>query len=113
MTELQVLNYEPNKRETPRLANVGSAWGNIPTILKDIIERFDIKTESAIEFGVEYGYSTSALSNYFENVTGVDIFDTYFHIIKKYSPPNNFKLVAGFTKYPTCRSAIKTFAVFP
>jgi hypothetical protein len=74
MTELQVLNYEPNKRDTPRLANVGSAWGNIPTILKDIIERFDIKTESAIEFGVEYGYSTSALSNYFENVTGVDIF---------------------------------------
>ena len=74
MTELKVLNYYPIKRETPTLPNIGSAWGNIPTIINDIIERFDIKKDKAIEFGVEYGYSTAALANYFESVTGVDTF---------------------------------------
>jgi predicted O-methyltransferase YrrM len=51
-----------------------SAWGNIPTVLSDIIKRFDIKTDSAIEFGVEFGYSTSALANLFNNVIGIDTF---------------------------------------
>lgn len=70
-----MINYIPINRHTPRLANIGSAWGNIPTILKDIIERFNIKQDSALEFGVEYGYSTSALANYFTNVIGVDTFE--------------------------------------
>ena len=59
----------------PQLATQkNSAWGNIPTIIKDIITRFNIPTNKAIEFGVEYGYSTSALSNYFDDVLGIDIF---------------------------------------
>lgn len=70
-----MINYIPTNRHTPRLANVGSAWGNIPTILKDIIERFNLKQDSALEFGVEYGYSTSALANYFTKVIGVDTFE--------------------------------------
>lgn len=70
-----MINYIPTNRHTPRLANVGSAWGNIPTILKDIIERFNLKQDLALEFGVEYGYSTSALANYFTNVIGVDTFE--------------------------------------
>ena len=69
-----MIKYIPQKRETPRLINVSSAWGDIPTILKDIIDRFDINQNKALEFGVEYGYSTSALSNYFESVIGVDTF---------------------------------------
>lgn len=40
----------------------------------DIILRFDIKRDIAIEFGVEFGYSTSALANYFDYVIGVDTF---------------------------------------
>ena len=69
--ETEVIPYVPLNREWPGLATQQpSAWGNIPTILKDIIERFNVKANSAIEFGVEFGYSTSALANYFTNVTG-------------------------------------------
>lgn len=51
-----------------------SAWGNIPIILKSIINDFNINIDKALEFGVEYGYSTSALANYFNSVIGVDTF---------------------------------------
>jgi hypothetical protein len=67
--------YEPLTRDTPNLmTKMASAWGDIPTILKDIIDRFSLKTNKAIEFGVEFGYSTSAISNYFDRVIGVDTF---------------------------------------
>lgn len=75
INETEVLKYIPENREWPVLAaQQPSAWGNIPTILKDIINRFAVKTNKAIEFGVEFGYSTSALANYFDEVVGVDIF---------------------------------------
>jgi hypothetical protein len=74
-----MINYLPTNRHTPKLAHVRSAWGNIPTILKDIIERFNLKQDLALEFGVEYGYSTSAMSNYFTNVIGVDTFEGDLH----------------------------------
>ena len=75
------VEFIPKKRDFPKLAEqpYPSAWGNIPTILKDIIERFDVDTTNALEFGVEYGYSTSAMSNYFTNVVGVDIFTGDIH----------------------------------
>ena len=75
------IEFIPKNRDFPILAEQPhpSAWGNIPTILKDIIERFDVDTTNALEFGVEYGYSTSALSNYFSNVLGVDIFTGDIH----------------------------------
>ncbi len=56
-----------------------SAWGDIPTILEDVVERFCKERKRALEFGVEYGYSTSAISNYFEEVTGVDTFSGDIH----------------------------------
>ena len=69
------IEYIPENRYTPKLATQKpSAWGDIPSILEDIIKRFNIKKDKAIEFGVEWGYSTSALSNYFSEVTGVDTF---------------------------------------
>ena len=72
--------FTPEHRETPIIAyGYDSAWGNIPTILKEIINRFDVKTSRAIEFGVEFGYSTSAISNYFDEVIGVDIFTGDVH----------------------------------
>jgi autotransporter strand-loop-strand O-heptosyltransferase len=75
------IEFIPNKRDYPKLAEqpLASAWGNIPTILKDIIDRFDIDTKRALEFGVEYGYSTSAISAYFDEVIGVDIFTGDIH----------------------------------
>ncbi len=67
--------YIPLKRSQPRLMDRHpSAWLDIPTILPDLIERFGVPTFSALEFGVEYGYSTSALANYFDRVVGVDTF---------------------------------------
>lgn len=66
--------YIPEIREEVKTVDVPSGWGNIPTILLDIIQRFGIKREKALEFGVEWGYSTSAISNYFDKVIGVDTF---------------------------------------
>jgi hypothetical protein len=72
---IKEIEYIPQYIENPILATQElSAWGDIPTILYDIIKRFDVKGDKAIEFGVEWGYSTSALSNYFNEVVGVDIF---------------------------------------
>ena len=73
-----MIEYIPLERDTPRVLG-NSAWGDIPTIIKDIIKRFDVKTEKALEFGTEFGYSTSALANYFDKVIGVDIFTGDFH----------------------------------
>lgn len=70
------IEYIPENRYNPKLATQKpSAWGDIPSILEDIIKRFNINCDKAIEFGVEWGYSTSALSNYFTNVIGVDTFE--------------------------------------
>jgi autotransporter strand-loop-strand O-heptosyltransferase len=75
------IEYVPVNRDFPNTADqpMQSAWGNIPTILKDIIDRFGVDTSNALEFGVEYGYSASAIANYFTNVLGVDIFTGDIH----------------------------------
>lgn len=69
-----MITYIPKTKQAPKVVNVPSAWDDIPTILNDIITRFKIKTDKALEFGVDQGYSTSALANYFKKVTGVDTF---------------------------------------
>lgn len=68
--------YRPEKKETPaRVFDVpGSAWKGHEQIIKDIITRSGCGTDKCLEFGVEFGYSTSVFSNYFNQVTGVDIF---------------------------------------
>lgn len=72
--------YNPTSRHHPVLfTEMPSAWGDIPTIILDIIERFNIKRNKCLEFGVEYGYSTSAFSNYFKEVIGVDTFEGDTH----------------------------------
>jgi predicted O-methyltransferase YrrM len=77
-----MIEYVPKIRDTPKIVNVVSAWGDIPTIIKDIIVTFNINPQTALEFGVEYGYSTSALANYFSKVIGIDTFegDIYSYI---------------------------------
>jgi hypothetical protein len=77
------INYVPKIRDTPKIVNVISAWGDIPTIIKDIIVTFNINPQTALEFGVEYGYSTSTLANYFTKVIGVDTFIGDVHSGKK------------------------------
>ena len=84
-----MIEYVPKIRDTPKIVNVVSAWGDIPTIIKDIIVTFNINPQTALEFGVEYGYSTSALANYFTKVIGVDTFKGDIH---SYVKQNHHKM---------------------
>ena len=70
-----MIEYTPKNRHNPKIADdKSSAWGDIPSIIKDIIDNFKIETKKCIEFGVEFGYSTSAFANYFDEVIGFDTF---------------------------------------
>lgn len=71
-----IIPYIPKHRTAPaRRLDTVSAWAGIEDILLDIIERFNLKTDRALEFGVEFGFSSAALSSYFDQVTGVDTFE--------------------------------------
>jgi protein-L-isoaspartate O-methyltransferase len=63
----------------PWLVDVPTAWTGAESILFDIMKRFKIKPHCALEFGVDYGYSTSALANCFNLVIGVDTFEGDVH----------------------------------
>ncbi len=72
--------YKPLKKTEPeRKLNVPSSWEGLERIIEDILDRFRIQRESAIEFGVWYGYSLVALSNYFKTIYGVDHFKGDIH----------------------------------
>jgi hypothetical protein len=74
-SRVPILTYEPKHRELPsRVLDVYSAWKGIESILSDLIGRFEIPTHRCLEFGVERGYSTAALSSFFDSVTGIDTF---------------------------------------
>jgi hypothetical protein len=67
--------YTPKKLiSPPRMIDVPSAWVGNELIIEDIIERFKITPKRCIEFGVQHGWSTAALANYFTHVIGVDTF---------------------------------------
>jgi len=102
--KVPVTTYVPHRRVTPtRNLPVISAWEGIQNILSDLIERFDIKTDRCLEFGVEFGFSTVALSSYFKSVVGVDTFggdmhtankqNIYEETVSRLSPYENIKLV--------------------
>jgi hypothetical protein len=101
---IPVLPYIPGRREAPaRTVNVESAWKGIESILSELIERFQIHTDACLEFGVELGFSTAALSSYFNRVIGVDTFcgdihttnkrDIYQETAQRLSPYKNIELV--------------------
>lgn len=72
---VEILPYYPKFYvKMPKLPEVGSAWAGVDTILYDIIARFNVPQLKALEFGVQFGYSTAALANAFEQVVGVDTF---------------------------------------
>jgi hypothetical protein len=69
------IEYVPKIHENPKnVIHSTSAWVGLEKIIKDIIIRFDLNSEKCLEFGVEFGYSTVVLSNYFDKVVGVDLF---------------------------------------
>jgi hypothetical protein len=82
--KVPILPYVPRRRQLPsRVLPVVTAWKGIESVLGDLIQRFDIGTQSCLEFGVEYGYSTAALSCFFETVIGVDLFIGDKHTLDK------------------------------
>ena len=103
-----MLEYIPKDIVMPPVADVVSLWGNMPTLLSDIIKQFNIPTDLALEFGVFKGYSTSALAHYFKKVIGVDPFDwdcyesvpsekdLYLQVIKSLRDYSNIQLIRGF-----------------
>ena len=92
--------FIPSFRDNPKIVDIQSAWGNIPGILKDIIQRFNLKTDLALEFGVETGYSTSALANYFKKVIGIDTFRGDFEVINSTMPSNLEAVKVILKDYP-------------
>ncbi len=74
------ITYIPDfyKKPEPLATTHASAWGEIPSMLASIIAKFNIQTSVALEFGVEFGYSTTALSYFFNEVIGVDTFEGDF-----------------------------------
>ena len=79
-----ITEFVPNHLQLPsRTLQVDSAWKGIESILSDLIKRFHIRTNCCLEFGVEYGYSTVALSSFFDSVTGVDTFAGDKHTVNK------------------------------
>jgi hypothetical protein len=70
-----ILPFVPERRVLPpRVLSVPTAWKGIESILGDLISKFNLRTGRCLEFGVEFGYSTAALSCFFDEVTGVDLF---------------------------------------
>ena len=70
------INYVPKKIIVPKklIQSKSQAWVGLEKIIVDIIEFTRIEKNTALEFGVEFGYSTAVFANYFKKVTGVDIF---------------------------------------
>jgi hypothetical protein len=82
--DVPVLPYVPLCRQLPeRVLPVETAWRGIESVLADLIERFHVGRERCLEFGVEHGYSTAALSCFFECVKGVDTFAGDRHTANK------------------------------
>lgn len=106
-----MLIYTPSRFEKPKiLLDVPSAWRGLEWILKDVIETFGIKTDKALEFGVEYGFSTVAISNYFKKVIGVDTFrgdqhsrteitEGLYEAVKEVMPPNVSLIQSDYKDY--------------
>ena len=80
-----IIEYTPQLLEEPtlKLEDISSAWKGHDLIIKDLINRFKLNMDRALEFGVEFGFSTVAFSNYFNHVTGVDIFIGDIHTHNK------------------------------
>ena len=66
--------YIAARLENPPHLEVPTGWNPCETIIADIIERFDVTPNFMLEFGVEYGFSTSVFAHYFDAVIGVDWF---------------------------------------
>jgi hypothetical protein len=100
-----VLPYIPKERQLPpRVLPVESAWKGIESVLSDLISRFNIGASRSLEFGVEHGYSTAALSCFFDSVTGVDAFLGDKHTFMRDLYAETSSRLSGFDNIKVIRS---------
>jgi hypothetical protein len=94
-----------------KLSDYVSAWKGLENYILPIINNFGIKTDTMLEFGVDYGYSTDIFSKVFKKVIGVDSFisdpylghdqgDIFYKNIKEQFKGSNIEL---------CRSSYQDF----
>lgn len=70
--------YLPITKHNPKVLLKGvGVWTGNAEIIKDIIDRLKLKNNLALDLGVFLGFSSSVLSNYFEIVIGVDVFERH------------------------------------
>jgi hypothetical protein len=80
--KIPVIPYIPKYRQKPaRCLETISAWQGIEEILAELLERFHLGRDRCLEFGVEHGFSTVALSSFFTTVVGVDTFLGDIHTV--------------------------------
>ena len=65
---------------TKELFKVPSGWKGLEEYMPSIISKLNIKTNLALEFGVDSGYSLKILSQIFDKAVGVDAFLGDSHI---------------------------------
>lgn len=83
-SSVPVVPYVPERRQLPlRVLPVNTGWKGIESILDDLLRRFKVARHRCLEFGVEFGYSTAALSCFFDEVTGVDLFAGDKHTVNR------------------------------
>lgn len=80
-------NIEP-EQWPHTLLDVPSAWVGLENYMMPLIKTFNIQQNTALEFGVDHGYSTYIFSKIFDKVIGVDSFEGDCHIAHKQG--NNF-----------------------
>ena len=93
-----------------KLLAYDSAWRGLENVIKDLMTRYNIGNERCLEFGVEFGYSCAAFSNYFKEVTGVDIFtgDVHAGIYKNHFEETSARL-KDFTNVKLIESDYKDY----
>jgi hypothetical protein len=80
-----------------------SAWKGLENYIIPIMNEFNIQPNSALEFGVDYGYSTKIFSKIFKKVIGVDTFlsdehtnheqgDNFYYEVKNFFKNSNIDL---------------------
>ena len=78
-TQQNKMNIIPEQWPYDRL-DVSSAWEGLENYIISIIKNLNINTKTALEFGVDRGYSSYIFSKIFNKVVGVDPFESDIHI---------------------------------
>lgn len=87
MKEVHAVDFPKNDNwldgPLPVSPTVPSGWTGLEEIMPALTKLFCRERSCALEFGVEYGYSTAILAQLFNHVTGVDTFVGDDHSTRK------------------------------